>query len=1155
MKNRTRKLTAIIVAIVSIIASSSLLNVETASADDGSLMNNCIEVLDIAHNPCKRAKVKAMFKALAHCTYVTDTVDNLTIGWALTGKWGADGVGTTNGEPWSGIGENLYDHFVNDVRNMTNKQFENAGTTLEVGEEFDCTENELIKEAFNVFSQYSDKDGKSWSEIVSGGEGDEWEERKKLFCDSGWFHAMHDDFGANSEKDCREAVDAVKDLSPGSDTSLGYALMADDDYTTRVNNLKNYINNNYFKDWQITDLDYTEDERFYLYTSLVTSYCSDGKGYQNLSDDATTVSDSDGTVFIGFDWSDSSDELRFSKKFAEVNTKHFNAHWYKGSYTASNDEDCNNNGQINAQLESLDKSNVKAAKKSLIDGLKLLCKKNYTDYYDQQTEYFNSLSDEQKKGDKKDYVEWYKKLPTEAPEDGECYEENDKTNPLFKCKMEEYTSQFSATNPDPDSPQYAGFSVDTEDIDTGETTTNDCYSNAGAVGWILCPIIENLADYIQEAYENTITPFLVLDADLFRQIDADGNVGGTYDAWRQFQSIANIAFIIIFLFVIFSQLTGYGIDNYGIKKILPKLIAAAILINASYIICQLVIDLANIVGYEIGAIFEGIGSKVSSVTIAESGAVSSEGWGIAIIVGLVIAITAGVILAMGPSVLVPIFLGLIAIAIGILGTFVILSVRKAMAVVLVAVSPLAFVCYTLPNMKPVFNKWLKAMQGVVIAFPICSALIYGGQAVARIIINANGGNMVFMMALSAAVISIIPVYFIPRVISRSMGAVSGTLNNLGRGIRGRAQNRFRNGNFAQDLNRQAQVTRDRRSAGLNRHGQPTRRKRIGDRIAGAVGLEDGRNRRIASARARYLGNLEENQKSEKYANDAKFAETTERRRAATEQSMMEQNIKDLESQIKLNTKSDDRLLEAGLKSALLSGNEDEIKAYTNILANKGGSSRDSVGKAYESAQKAGTISNEARNAFKQNIMDNHASAFKENSRSWYEFAKGNDANYTGGISYTQSLKGGQMNNMDDEEFARLQAQFNGHDDYGNSLTDEQRAQVRGAAYDALHSENAGNMKQERKQALEELSKGYKPEAVEKQEAAEQAARDANIAAINAQTEAITKAANEAASREEARIAAETARAQKAADAEKAAAEAERSRNAGKGLGNAGNLPF
>ena len=41
---------------------------------------------------------------------------------------------------------------------------------------------------------------------------------------------------------------------------------------------------------------------------------------------------------------------------------------------------------------------------------------------------------------------------------------------------------------------------------------------------------------------------------------------------------------------------GYGLDNYGIKRMLPKLIVGVIVVNASFYICGLLVDLSNVVG-------------------------------------------------------------------------------------------------------------------------------------------------------------------------------------------------------------------------------------------------------------------------------------------------------------------------------------------------------------------------------------------------------------------------------------------------------------------------------------------------------------------------------------------------------------------------------
>ncbi len=327
-----------------------------------------------------------------------------------------------------------------------------------------------------------------------------------------------------------------------------------------------------------------------------------------------------------------------------------------------------------------------------------------------------------------------------------------------------------------------------EDWEEEEMAEADCYTNAGSLGWIVCPLITTGADMIQGTYEGMVVPFLRLDPQLFK---ADN---GTYMAWDVFRNISNIAFVAVFLVVILSQLTGYGIDNYGIKKILPKLIVAAILINMSYVICQLAIDIANIFGSAIGDLFTSIGNKIMinsppvcssggadacvAVTAGKSG--GAGGW-IAII-AVVLAITVGAVLAIGPQILIPVLLAILSFVIAIFFLFIILGVRQALSVLLVAISPCAFLCYMLPNTKMIFNKWFTTIKGILLAYPICSAMIYGGDMVAKIIIAAYGGTPKDLASitpmLSAGIVAVAPIFLIPSTIKKSMGGLGSLAGNL-----------------------------------------------------------------------------------------------------------------------------------------------------------------------------------------------------------------------------------------------------------------------------------------------------------------------------------------------------------------------------------------
>lgn len=353
-----------------------------------------------------------------------------------------------------------------------------------------------------------------------------------------------------------------------------------------------------------------------------------------------------------------------------------------------------------------------------------------------------------------------------------------------------------------------------------------CMDQAGSLGWIVCPLTNSLADAIQSIYNKYIVPFLRIDTGL---LDENGTGQNVYNAWKIFQNLANLAFVGLLFVIIFSQLTGFGIDNYGIKKTLPKLIVGAILINFSFLICALAVDLSNIIGYGVGSLFDTIGQSASMSGIQVQASPGGGGFVLTVMAGATVGIGLFAIIASvfsnpillsggGIGIIMPILMCLLTVFLGILFTFILLSMRQALAVMLVVVSPLAFACYMLPNTKSLFSKWLKGFEALLVTFPIASALIYGGQAIGKILITAGGSTSQTSTELvfSAAIVAIAPVFMIPSLVKQSMmgiAQVGNAMNNLmGRrqSIRSNAESRLGKTQFgAATQNMQAEARRER----------------------------------------------------------------------------------------------------------------------------------------------------------------------------------------------------------------------------------------------------------------------------------------------------------------------------------------------------------
>lgn len=307
-----------------------------------------------------------------------------------------------------------------------------------------------------------------------------------------------------------------------------------------------------------------------------------------------------------------------------------------------------------------------------------------------------------------------------------------------------------------------------------------CYANSGPIGWLICPIIDGISKIGEKLWGVVETDFLQVQAgELFK------NDGGLEKTWGIFRNVANVVFIILFLFVIFSQLTGVGIDNYGIKKILPKLIVVAILINLSFLICALLVDLSNILGSGLNQLFSEIAKTIPvetvevglGQTLAIAGLVGGGGVLFGILAGPMGLIGAGLsVLSIALTLVISMFF-----------LFLVLMVRNAGVVILIAIAPVAIVCYMLPNTEKLFKKWVDLLKAVLVVYPICGLMVGAGKMAGRLL--ASTGNE--GMAIAGMVVEVIPFFLIPMMLRQSlqlMGNIGARLQNAGQRVgRGASQ--------------------------------------------------------------------------------------------------------------------------------------------------------------------------------------------------------------------------------------------------------------------------------------------------------------------------------------------------------------------------------
>ena len=359
----------------------------------------------------------------------------------------------------------------------------------------------------------------------------------------------------------------------------------------------------------------------------------------------------------------------------------------------------------------------------------------------------------------------------------------------------------------------------------GEEPKNSCGIDGG-LGWLICPVMTFVANINDAAY-GAISGFLDIKPAI---LGDNSNTSGAKQGWDFFRNIANAIFAVIFLWIIFSQISNVGVSNYGIKKILPRLIIGALLVNLSYYLCQIFVDLSNILGHTLKDALESGAGEIGTTSEA-------AGWGSAIaatIVG-VGGVAAFAALAIGIPTLAAGFLAIMTV-------FIILVVRQAGIILLISMSPMAFAAWLLPNTEDLFKKWLKMFRGLLLVFPIISLLYGAGKLAGAVLASSatvdpnNPDETLHLVALAATTMPLIATPFVLQNSLSSLGSIGAKIGKLSSAANGNLKNAVMNKSRISDVknawkSRSARKLAERRS-GNTMYGRAARKLRESNSILG-----------------------------------------------------------------------------------------------------------------------------------------------------------------------------------------------------------------------------------------------------------------------------------------------------------------------------------
>jgi hypothetical protein len=210
---------------------------------------------------------------------------------------------------------------------------------------------------------------------------------------------------------------------------------------------------------------------------------------------------------------------------------------------------------------------------------------------------------------------------------------------------------------------------------------------------------------------------------------------GYYTAWTSFRVLATAILVIGGLIMVASQALGFEfLDAYTIRKTLPRLFVAVIGISLSWPLMRYVVTFFDTLGFDVRALIYHPFHNFSTSISVGGGILSTLAAGAAILI-------------LGPASLTILVTILISVFIG----FLALVIREIAIIMLIIVAPLAIACYILPNTQRVWKLWHENFLGLLMAFPLISAVIAAGKVFAAVSLatSTNAGGVITRHAIGA----------------------------------------------------------------------------------------------------------------------------------------------------------------------------------------------------------------------------------------------------------------------------------------------------------------------------------------------------------------------------------------------------------------------
>lgn len=309
---------------------------------------------------------------------------------------------------------------------------------------------------------------------------------------------------------------------------------------------------------------------------------------------------------------------------------------------------------------------------------------------------------------------------------------------------------------------------------TGPPTTNPISGNDGCnvpttegLRWIECPVISSL-QFATTGVNGLMSSLLeVSPAEFFNS--------GTQNVFNIFRNIAVAFLVIAGLVMVVSQAADLEFfAAHTVRKTLPRIVIAAILISLSWPLLQFVIGFFNDMGAWTGKIILSVADALPGGNNGFDAGNFAANIGDSLILGLV---AAGGVVFLGAAGIILLLVSFLLL--GVVVVFVLMA-RQIVIFICFVTAPVGFAFYAipLPGTEKIGRFWKDTFVTALVMFPLIEGFLAAGAALAFIIMSIKSGN--YFYHIMAVIVYLAPYFAVPLAF-RIAGGLVGRIAEFAQG--------------------------------------------------------------------------------------------------------------------------------------------------------------------------------------------------------------------------------------------------------------------------------------------------------------------------------------------------------------------------------------